>query len=91
LVQRYGKDGAIDWNLNVKPKDIVEPKAVESSNSEKDVEAKSSTDSKKSQVPTGDAVSKDKLEAEDTTKALKDDPEADIDSDEEAAFLEAGL
>jgi hypothetical protein len=79
LVQRYGKDGAIDWNLNVKPKDIVEPKAVESSSSEKDAEAKS------------DAASKDKPVAEDTTKAPKDDPEADIDSDEEAAFLEAGL
>jgi hypothetical protein len=91
LVQRYGKDGAIDWSLNVKPKDIVEPKAVESSSSEKDAEAKSSTDSKESQVPTGDAVSKDKSEAKDTTKAPKDDPEADIDSDEEAAFLEAGL
>jgi hypothetical protein len=91
LVQRYGKDGAIDWNLNVKSKDIVEPKAVESSSSEKDAEAKSSTDSKESQVPTGDAVSKDKSEAKDTTKAPKDDPEADIDSDEEAAFLEAGL
>lgn len=90
MVQRYGKDGAIDWNLNVKPQGIVEPKAVEGSSSKEATEAESGTDSKENKAPVT-AASQDAPTTEKTTIPTKDDPEADIDSDEEAAFLEAGL
>jgi uracil-DNA glycosylase len=77
-VQRYGKDGAIDWNLNVNSKTTAEPKTVEGSSMNQVAESKSTADAKEDKP-------------QDVAATSKDDPEADIDSDEEAAFLEADI
>jgi uracil-DNA glycosylase len=85
-VQRYGKDGAIDWDLNVDPEAIVEPsKTGQPADPKKSAEAKDSASTKENE-----SLAKDVKETKGQS-GNEDDPEADIDSDEEAALREAGL
>lgn len=86
LVQRYGKDGGIDWDLNVDPKAVVEP-----SKTGQPVDPKDSASTKENDAPAQEVKEGKKPVAEDNASDEAGDPEADIDSDEEAALREAGL
>lgn len=92
LVQRYGKDGGIDWDLNTDPKDIVEPSRTDQPTDPKDnAESKDTTNTKENQAPALDMKPvQGGASAEDVSDRAAD-PEAEIDSDEEAALREAGL
>ena len=92
LVQRYGKDGGIDWDLNVDPEDIVEPgKTGQPTDPKGNAESKDSVKAKENKAPMQDAVKPQVQAADDNASENATDPEAEIDSDEEAALREAGL
>lgn len=91
-MQRYGKDGGIDWDLNVRPEDISEPsktgQPIEPKNKAETEDAMNTKENKS--PPQGSTIA----QSGGTGKSVIDeavDPEADIDSDEEAALREAGL
>lgn len=86
LVQRYGKDGGIDWDLNVDPENIVEP-----SKTGQPTDPKGSASAKENKAPSEDAKAGQHEAAEESIGDKTADPEAEIDSDEEAALREAGL
>lgn len=87
-MQRYGKDGGIDWDLNVNPEDIVEPSKTGQPTDPKDrKQPKDFQVAKENKVPPQET----KVGQTDITSDKAADPEADIDSDEEAALREAGL
>lgn len=92
LVQRYGKDGGIDWDLNVDPEAIVEPnKTGQPTDPADKAESKESASTKENQAPAQDTKT---AQSETSPEGASDniaDPEAEIDSDEEAALREAGL
>ena len=91
-MQRYGKDGGIDWDLSVDPEYIVEPSKTGQPTDPKDnAESKDAVNMKENQAPAQDTKT---VRSETTADAASDkvtDPEAEIDSDEEAALREAGL
>lgn len=85
-MQRYGKDGAIDWNLNVDPEAIAESsKTGQPADPKESAKAKDSASTKENESPAKDV--------KDTKgqSGNEDEFEVDIDSDEEAALREAGL
>lgn len=92
LIQRYGKDGGIDWDLNVDPDDIVEPSRTGQRTDPKDnAEPMDTANTKENQAPALDTTPvQEGASAEDISDKAAD-PEAEIDSDEEAALREAGL
>lgn len=92
LVQRYGKDGAIDWDLNVDPEDIVEPSKTGPPTGPKDnARSQDLANTKENQVPAQDTkTGQGEVSAEGASNKVTD-PEAEIDSDEEAALREAGF
>lgn len=91
-MQRYGKDGEIDWDLNVRPEDIDEPSKTGQPIDPKDkAEKGDATNTKENKSPLQESIT---AQSGATGKSVIDeaaDPEADIDSDEEAALREAGL
>lgn len=90
-MQRYGKDGGIDWDLNVDPEDIVEPSKTGQPVDPKDnANSKDATSVKENEAPAQNPKA-GKDEVTDNTSEKAADPEAEIDSDEEAALREAGL
>lgn len=92
MEQRYGKDGGIDWDLNVDPKDIDEPsKTGQPVDPKNTIASKDSASAKENDAPVQHAKDGKNQAAEDKSTYEPADPEADIDSDEEAALREAGL
>jgi uracil-DNA glycosylase len=91
-VQRYGKEGGIDWDLNVDPEDIVEPSKTGQPIDPKDkTETKDGAKAKENEAPLQDLKSEQDKTFRDTASENAADPEAEIDSDEEAALREAGI
>lgn len=91
-MQRYGKDGGIDWDLNVDPEDIVEPSKTGQPTDPKDTtKSNDSTSTKGNEAPPQHTRAGQDEVAEDDAGDKSADPEAEIDSDEEAALREAGL
>jgi uracil-DNA glycosylase len=92
LVQRYGKDGGIDWDLNVDSEDIVEPSKTDQPTDPKHkAESKEAANAKENESPAQDVNT---VRSEASGEGASDKvagPEADIDSDEEAAMREAGF
>lgn len=92
LEQRYGKDGGIDWDLNVDPKAVIEPsKTGQPVDPKNNAESKDSASTKENNAPVHEAQKGSNQAAGDDASNEAADPEADIDSDEEAALREAGL
>jgi uracil-DNA glycosylase len=89
LVQRYGKGGGVDWDLNVDPEHIVEPSKTDQP--KENTETKDKASAKENEVPSQDTKAGRDEVVEDHAGNKTADPEADIDSDEEAALREAGL
>lgn len=92
LVQRYGKDGGIDWDLNVSHQDIVEPGKTGRLTDIKDKTGSGANEgTKENEIPSQNTkIEKDEVIEEKVVEKAAD-PEAEIDSDEEAALREAGL
>ncbi|KAJ4347646.1 uracil DNA glycosylase [Ascochyta clinopodiicola] len=92
LVQRYGKDGGINWDLNVDPEDVVEPSKTGQPTDPKDnIQSKGSPSVKENKAPSPATTAPQSKAMEDNAGDKNADPEAEIDSDEEAALREAGL
>nr|GFD60587.1 hypothetical protein [Tanacetum cinerariifolium] len=79
--------GGIDWDLNVRPEDIDEPSKTGQPIDAKDkAEMEDAANTKENKAPPQGATT---AQSEATGKGVSDqvaDPEADIDSDEEAAL-----
>ena len=92
LVQRYGKDGGIDWDLNVDPEAIIEPSKTGQPMDPNDKdESKETAKMKENEAPVQNTSTVQGEASGESGSAKVADPEAEIDSDEEAALREAGL
>lgn len=91
-MQRYGKDGGIDWDLNVDSEAIIEPgKAGQPTDSKENSKPKGDANIKENDAPTREIEAAQGEITEEGVSEKNADPEAEIDSDEEAALREAGL
>lgn len=92
LVQRYGKGGGIDWDLNVNPENIVEPgKTGQPTDTKDKTGSKANEGTKENEIPSQTTKIEQYEVGEEKVVEKAADPEAEIDSDEEAALREAGL